>query len=94
MKKGKGTKVALVSKFTLIIGVSVFITVLFISAYNLSAAAPILKRLKLIKINNFPQFQIFCTVLQILILKQEVISVILINWQKILLKTIWFYMQH
>ena len=53
MKKGKGTKVALVSKFTLIIGVSVFITVLFISAYNLSAAAPILKQFKIDKNQQF-----------------------------------------
>ena len=53
MKKRKGTKVALVSKFTLIIGVSVFITVLFISAYNLSAAAPILKQFKIDKNQQF-----------------------------------------
>ncbi|MEI8388895.1 MAG: ATP-binding protein [bacterium] len=53
MKKVKGTKVALVSKFTLIIGVSVFITVLFISAYNLSAAAPILRQFKIDKNQQF-----------------------------------------
>ena len=40
------TKVSLVSKFTLIIGVSVFLTVLFISAYNLSATTPIIKQFK------------------------------------------------
>jgi signal transduction histidine kinase len=43
------TKVALVSKFTIIIGISVFITVLFISAYNLYATTPIIKQYKVDK---------------------------------------------
>jgi signal transduction histidine kinase len=41
------TKAALVSKFTFIIGVSVFLTVLFISAYNLSATTSIIKQFKI-----------------------------------------------
>lgn len=51
MKKEKviKIKVALVSKFTTIIGVSVFYTVFFISAYNLYASTPIIKQYKLDK---------------------------------------------
>ena len=45
--KQKRTRVALVSKFTVVIGISVFLTVLFISAYNLYASTPIIKQYKI-----------------------------------------------
>lgn len=55
MKKDKITKskMALVSKFTIIIGVSVFLTVLFISAYNLSASTPIIEQYRTNKHHEF-----------------------------------------
>jgi len=55
MKKGKviRTKVALVSKFTTIIGVSIFYAVFFISAYNLYASMPIIKQYKIDQNQNF-----------------------------------------
>jgi len=43
------TKVALVSKFTTIIGVSIFYSIFFISAYNLYALTPILKQYRIDK---------------------------------------------
>ncbi|OGI01688.1 MAG: hypothetical protein A2104_01235 [Candidatus Melainabacteria bacterium GWF2_32_7] len=58
MKKEKvlKTKVSLVSKFTLIIGISVFFTVFFISAYNLSATTPILKQYRIDQNQNYIAF--------------------------------------
>lgn len=55
MKKEAATKpkAALVSKFTLIIGISVFITVLFISAYNFYGTMPIIKQSKDYEANKF-----------------------------------------
>lgn len=47
------TKVALVSKFTTIIGVSIFYSVFFISAYNLYALTPILKQYRTDKNQEF-----------------------------------------
>jgi len=43
------TKVALVSKFTTIIGVSIFYSIFFVSAYNLYALTPILKQYRIDK---------------------------------------------
>lgn len=55
MKKEKTlrTKVSLVSKFTTIIGVSIFYSVFFISAYNLYASTPILKQYRIDQNQNF-----------------------------------------
>jgi len=55
MKKEKviRTKVALVSKFTTIIGVSIFYAVFFIAAYNLYASTPIIKQYKIDQNQNF-----------------------------------------
>ena len=55
MKKEKilRTKGALVSKFTMIIGVSVFLAVLFLSTYNLYATAPIIKQYKIDQSQQF-----------------------------------------
>ncbi len=55
MKKEKvlRTKVALVSKFTTIIGVSIFYSVFFISAYNLYASTPIIKQYRIDKNQEF-----------------------------------------
>lgn len=52
-KKPIKTKVALVSKFTVVIGVSVFLTVLFISAYNLYASTPIIEQYKIYENRKF-----------------------------------------
>lgn len=58
-KDKKKLKVALVSKFTTIIGVSIFYTVFFISAYNLYASTPIIKQYKIdenqkfVSVSNF-----------------------------------------
>jgi len=58
MKKEKvlRTKVSLVSKFTTIIGVSIFYSVFFISAYNLYASTPILKQYRIDQNQNYIAF--------------------------------------
>ena len=55
MKKEKvlRTRVSLVSKFTTIIGVSIFYSVFFISAYNLYASTPILKQYRIDQNQNY-----------------------------------------
>ena len=58
MKKEKvlRTRVSLVSKFTTIIGVSIFYSVFFISAYNLYASTPILKQYRIDQNQNYIAF--------------------------------------